>query len=334
MTDAADAVDGEREEFLDGQVAIEYEPIGGGKLNLTAYCGGEVIESSDHKLKIFGSTQLRNTFLNSVEESLEAREAVDAEAARREMKEWFAEMNQLDTGEEAERVRPAGVSRIIEGTHYPVEIHGGETTTWHVELSLNGRTDTLEFTAAEMTGGGPKVLEEKIANRFFELIKVSQEDWQAITRRWAEDTQVVSVVEETAEDTIADAVLRNMAGSVLPVESPEDMNDSAAAVYDPDQTAIDTTLTHASPDAPVLWVQDDFLRSQLEDAGKKLSYKSRLVQDLIKRGELFDGRKRPWWDTDSSDPRMKVYPFDPEALGVTPDDVSGGTTPNHSEVDA
>jgi hypothetical protein len=297
-------------------------------MRIAAYANGDVLESGEYSTKIFGSATLRGQFLNSVESSLEDRSGVDAETIRNELKEWFAAMNEVDREEQAEKFLPDEIQRIIDGTQYPVEIHGGETTTWKVELSYAGRTRELEFEASEMVGNSAGALQEKIANQFFELVEIEKEDWEAIRERWHENSEVVNVVEETASDAIADRVLSKLGNTLKPVGNREDMgNDVAAAWYDPENT---TVYDDAPEDAPIVWVQDDFLVDQLEAAGKNLEYKGQLIKNLIDRGDIHGSRGRRKWAWDSY---TKVYPFDPDALGVTPDDVGGSDDPNHSEVD-
>lgn len=328
VTDPTDAVGPFTREFLDGEVVVEYDPVAGDGMKISARCGGDVLESGEYPVKVFGDRTLRGAFLNSVEESLESREGIDAGAARNELKEWFAEMDRLDRDEEPEKFRPANIQRIVEGTAHPVEIHGGETTTWNVELTYSGRTAELEFTAAEMTGnGGAAALEEKIANNFFEIIDIGPEDWDAIKEKWIENSEVVNVVEETAQDAIADRVLSNLSKSVKPVGDRGEMaNDTAAVWFDETNAA---PCPDAPPDAAVVWVQDAFLVDQLETAGKTLEYKAQLVKDLIARGDVYGSRKRVMWDWDT---RTKVYPFAPDALGVEAGDVAQADQPNHSEV--
>jgi hypothetical protein len=329
MSDPADTVDAFTEEIAGGYVTLEYEPTGGGQMRIAAYANSDVLESGEYSTKIFGSATLRGQFLNSVEQSLEDRSGVDAAEVRNEMKEWFASMNEVDQEEQADKFLPDEIRRIIDGTHYPVEVHGGETTTWVVELTYAGRTRELEFSAAEMVGNSAGVLQEKIANRFFELVEIEKEDWEAIRERWHENSEVVNVVEETASDAIADRVLSKLGNTVKPVEDREAMgNDVAAAWYDPDNS---TVYEEAPPDASILWVQDDFLVDQLEAAGKNLEYKGQLVKNFIARGDTYGSRKRKTWGHEH---RVKLYPFDPDALGVTEDDASGGDDPNHSEVSA
>lgn len=321
-------VDAGTEEIADGYLTLEYEPVGGGQIRIAAYAGGDVLESAEYSTKIFGSTTLRGQFLNSIEESLERRNGVDSGQVRNELNEWFAAMNEVDEEEQAEKFLPAEIQAVISGTHRPVEIHGGETTTWNVELTYAGRTRELEFTASEMTGmGGAGSLQEKIANQFFEIVEIEPEDWEAIRDRWHENSKVVNVVEETASDAIADRVLTKISNTLKPVADREHMgNDVAAAWYDPENT---TVYDEAGPKEPIVWIQDDFLVDQLEAAGKNLEYKGQLIKDLINRGDLYGSRVRKKWTWDS---RTKLYPFDPDALGVTRDDVGGTSDPNHSEV--
>jgi len=329
MSIPAENVDPFTEDLADGYVTVEYGPIGGGQMRIAAYGDGDVLESGEYSTKIFGSATLRGQFLNSVEASLEGRNGVEAAEVRKDLKEWFAAMNEADREEQAEKFLPDEIRAIIQGTNYPVEIHGGETTTWQVEITYGGRTRELEFSASEMVGGGAGALQEKIANQFFELIEIEKEVWEAIRERWHENSEVVNVVEETASDAIADRVLEKLGNTVKPVGAREDMgNDVAAAWYEPENV---TVYDGAPADAPIVWVQDSFLVDQLEAAGKNLEYKSQLIKDLIARDDVYGSRARKKWAWDQ---RTKVYPFDPDALGVTPDDVGGTDDPNHSEVSA
>lgn len=330
MSDPADTVDTFPEEFADGYVTIEYAPLSGGKMQIAAYASGDVLESGEYSNKIFGSATLRGQFLNSVEASLEGRTGVDAGEIRNELKEWFASMNEIDQEEQAEKFLPGEIQTIIDQTTYPVSIHGGETTTWIAELTYAGRTRELEFTAAEMVNNsGASALQEKIATKFFEIIEIEPEDWEAIRDRWQENSEVVSVVEETASDAIADRVLSKLSNTVKPVADAEDMgNDVAAAWFDPSN---ETVLDDAPPNGAIVWVQDSFFVDQLEAAGKNLEYKGQLVKDLIARGDLHGGGKRKKWAWEN---RTTLYPFDPAVLGVSADDVAEGDEPNHSEVSA
>jgi len=223
---------------------------------------------------------------------------------------------------------PPEIQQILDGTQYPVEIHGGETTTWHVELDFAGYERELEFTASEMVNAGAGALEEKIANKHYELIEIGDEDWEQIRERWQENSEVVNVVETTAEDAIASRVLDKLASAVKPVAEREFMrNDPAASWYDANNG---TGYDDAPASADILWVQDRFLVDQIEAAGKKLDYKPQLIKRLIDGGEVYGGNKRVKWGFARKE---KFYPFNPDAVGVTEEAAGAGDEPNHSEVD-
>jgi len=328
MSDVADNVGPFEEEVADGYLTLEYEPLPGGQIRLTARANGDTLESGKYNTKIFGSATLKGQFLNSVETSLEGRNGVDATEIRRELKEWFAEMNQLDKNEQKDKLLTDEVTRIIDGTH-AVEVHGGETTIWKVTLTYAERTKELEFTASDMVSGSGGALKEKIANQFYELVEIEKEDWEAIRERWQEQAEVVSVVDETASDAVADRVLEYLANNLMPVGDRDKLGNDVAAVWYDDENV--TVCDDAPADGPVAWVQGSFLTDQLESAGKNLEYKSTLVRDLIDRGDLYGGSKRKKWAWDT---RTRVYPFDPDSLGIAEDDVTGGSNPSHSEVSA
>lgn len=321
-----------RETFADGNVTLDYDPIGDGKIRLTAKHtdSGDVLASGAYSIKIFEYNSIQGSFLNPLQESLAERNGVDADTARREVREWFGEMN-AQLQEERENVHellPPETRQIIEGTE-SVKVRAGETTTWHVELAFNGHTKEMEFTAAEMTHSGGAALEEQIANEFYEIVEIGEEDWRAIRDHWQSLKEVASVVEETSSDTIADRVLEFLSASIKPVADAEQMgNDVVAAWVDPSNEG---GHGDAPADAPIVWVQSSALVEELETAGKNVEYLAKLVKDLIARGDLYGSSARRRWAWDK---RVRVYPFTPDALGVDPDDPGAASQPNHSEVDA
>lgn len=306
---------------------VEFEPISGDNCRIAAKYDGRTLDSVVHGTKILGSAQLRGQFLNSVESSLGDLE-VDEQAARQSFKEWFADMHELYQEEESERFLTVDQRAIIDGTE-AVEIHGGETTKWVVTLNIGGTTEELEFTYKEMVSGGARVLEEKIANQFYEFIDIEKEDWPPIRDRWEKQANVTHVVEETASDAVADRLLEYISNNSIVVADREHLTNDNAAVWFDESNA--TMYDEAGADESIAWVQDSFLVDQIENVGKDIGYKGELVQNLIDRADLHGGNIRRSWEFSQ---RTKVYPFAPEALGISDDDVGGTDTPAHSEVSA
>lgn len=315
-------------EFADGSVTLALTPADDAMLNLALKHRGEVLDSGEYPRDVFSRRTPKGELLNTVETALEDRDGVDATATRSELKQWLADINEK-ASEEKRYVLPDRVNAIIDGTQYPVEVYDGEPTVWKVTLEFDGRVRDLEFTASEIISSGGEALEQKIANQFFEVIDITGEDWEEIRDRWQEHKRVEHIAEETTADAIADRVLSKIRERAIAIADREKFeNDHANVWFDEGNSA---ASSDAAPEADIVWVQDELLVSQIERVGKTMDYKGQLIKDLIEAGALYgSGVRRRWGDGH----RVKVYPFDPESLGIDADDAGAADDPAHSEVDA
>jgi hypothetical protein len=328
MTEPGDAVDVEPFDIGDGPLSVAVDPEGEGKATLAVRYGGDVIESGKYRTPaVFRDRTERGRLLNRAEEGAEDRPDADAGGVRGALKEWLAEMSEQYEEVEDEFL-PEEVNAIREGTLHPVEVYRGEPTTWRVTLTFRGETRELEFTTSEMLNDSGGALEEKIANHFLEFLEIGSEDWQAIRDDWVENKTVVDTGDETTADAIADRVLELLGERATPVDEREKLGNDPKAVWFDETNA--AAYENAPPDASIAWVQDSHIVDELERAGKSIDYKSQLLKTLIARGDLYGKRARRRWYNQQ---RGKFYPFRPDALGITADDV-GGDEPAHSEVDA
>jgi hypothetical protein len=331
MTDPAEQVDGMAEEIAAG-VEVEFEPVPGGKMRLRSLYEGDVLERGEYA-EVFRGTHRGRTnsgeFINNTVEAVREVDGLDAEEIKGSLKSWFTEMSELRE-EEQMAFEAEYVQEIIEGTELPVKAYLGEKSTWEIELTYAGRTNTLQFTAAEMTGSGGAVLEEKIANYYLELIDVEPEDWETIRDYWNEHTVEVANIDETAEDAVADRFVNKLTDAVRPLESLEQVaTEPAGAWYDADNTA---GCDDVPAGEPVLWVQDRFYVDKLEAIGKQIEYKGQLTKDLIADDTLYGPNVRRTWDG-TFDRRTQMFPFDPRELGIDEDDVAPAPEDNTDEVD-
>ena len=331
MTDPADEIDG-MIDTLAGGVEVEFEPVAGGKMRLRSLYEGDVLERGEYA-EVFRGTHRGRTnsgeFINNTAEAVREVDGLDAEEIKASLKSWFTDMAEIAEEEEL-AFQPDHVRELIEGTHLPVEIHGGEETTWKVELTYAGRTTDVKFTAAEMVGGGAGALEEKLANYYFEIVEIEPEDWETIRDYWQDHAEVVSVVDETAEDAVADRFVNKLTDAVRPLESLEQVaTEPAGAWYDADNTA---GCDDVPAGDPVLWVQDRFYVDKLEAIGKQIEYKGQLTKDLIADDTLYGPNVRRTWDG-TFDRRTQMFPFDPRELGIDEDDVAPAPTDNTDEVE-
>src|SRR6056297_1174217 len=271
MSNPADNV-GEQLVDIAGGVELGFEPIGGGQLRLRAVYDGAVLAKGDYAEVTRGSHRGRTNrgeFINNVKDSVGGIDGLDADEVGTSLRQTFDEF--IEVAEEEELAFQAEhVREIIDGTHTPVEIHAGEETTWVVELTYAGKTAELEFTAAEMVGGGAAALQQKLANYFYQLEEIEPEDWETIRDWWDDHSEVVTVVDETGRDAVADRFVNKVADAVRPLDELEQMpNDPSGAWYDADNAA---AFDDAPADGPVLWVQSRFYADKLEAIGKQLEY--------------------------------------------------------------
>lgn len=316
--------------FASGAVTLEFAPQFNGKIRLSARSDGETLEAGKYSDTVFDTPQVRSTFLKPVEESLEGREGVDAAEVRREMREWFAGMSDRIESTDAtdDPTLPDEAKRIIRGTE-SVEVHGGETTTWNVDLTLDGKTATLRLDYKDWTSSNPTALRDELARRYYKSVPLDESAWHAIRDEWEDRQKVVSVTKETASDAVANRVLESLSESLRVVDDREHMARDPANVWYDGQNETGLDAPGVGPDSSIAWVQSKFLNDHIESAGKQVGYKAQLVQDLKARADLYDGRWRKTWGWDS---RTAVYPFDPEVLGINGDDVAEAGEPAHSEV--
>ena len=326
----SDEVEPVTEEVTAG-VEVEYEPIGGGEIRLIAMYGEEVLARGEYAEAFRGSHRGRTNrgeFINNVKDSVGSIDGLDAEEIGSAFRRWFDELAEIAEEEEL-AFQPDHVRQIINGTQVPVEIHGGEETTWIVTLTYAGKTTDLEFTAGDMVGGGAGALEEKLANYFYELIEIQPEDWETIRDWWHDHSEVVTVVDETGRDAVADRFINRVADAVRPLGELEQIpTDPSGAWYDAEN---DAGYAPAG-DGPVLWVQSRFYADKLEAIGKQIEYKGQLTKDLIASGALYDSSVRRTWDG-VFDRRTRLFPFDPRELGISEADIAPASGDNTDEVE-
>lgn len=315
---------------LPGDVVLEWAAMPNGKLRLAAQNGGETVHASEYNLKILGSDTLKGQFINRVAEGVEIE---DTNALEREIRAWFAEMNETYE-EDRTALMPENVADVLDGTE-SVEIIGGDPTTVHVTLTWDGQTEELEFTADEMTGGG-EALVSRMANQFYEFgFECGTEDWETLVEAWQDRAKVVAVVDESAEETVAGRILEYLAHDIVTVlEKGKLENSKASAWVDLDNSAATDV---ADPDAPIVWVEKTFIIDELERQGKQAEYLGQLIKTLNQRGDLYGVPSEPrrYWPNSQGKERAAFYPFRPAAVGVDVEDVTDDTTdePAHSEVE-
>lgn len=331
VSDPADSVDGFTQEIAAG-VEVTLEPVGGAKANLRATYDGEILADGEYAEVLRGTHRGRTNrgeFINNAGESVDGIDGINGEEVETSLRSYFQDLAE-EAEEEELQFQADYVREIIQGTELPVEIHAGEETTWEVTLTYAGTTTTLEFTAAEMVGDGGPALQQKIANYYYEIIEILPEDWNTIRDYWDDHSELVSVVDETGNDAVAARFVDRLTDAVRPLDDLEAVpTDPSGAWFDEDNSA---GLTSAPADAAILWVQSRFYADKMEAIGKQIEYKGQLTKDLIREGALYDSSVQRTWNG-AFERRTRLFPFDPEKLGIDESDVAPAPGDNTDEVD-
>lgn len=298
-----------------GAVTLDIRPIDSATANFTLKYDGQQLLNEDYS-RVFETgdypRQQRARIRNDCIDELEAVDGVDAADIGEGIEAWLSELKEEAEDVESELAGPL-VREIVDGTQTPVEIHEApdENTTWYVTLSFRGRTRELEFDASAMVGDSSGELANKIVHNFNEVVEPTSEDWERIRDHWVEHKQVVDQTKESEQTAVTDRFLSVLSDAVRPTQDREKFLDSIGAAW------VDTDNILAVEDADtVVYIEDDLLVDEIETMGKTLDYKSQLLKNLRKRGALY-GKKRPSSWTEGSE-RIKVWAFDPVALGVDP----------------
>lgn len=299
-----------REDLTSG-VEIGYAAQPGKELKLTVYHDGEPVHANTHPAKILTSSTLKGQFVNRTEEALEDRPVAEDTIAS-ELRQWFAKMSDVQQ-EQKKKLLTDEVRRIIDGTE-KVEVYAGDPTTWVVTLTYDGDIRELEFTTGEILTDSPGPLREAIANNFFEIVDIEDDDWAEIRQRWDEQKEIAQRDAETGLEAVATRVLDRMSEARQPVDEKAKLGNSPEAVWYDDEN--DGGLTDVG--GPVAWVHDTFFVDKIDSTGQSIQKKGDITRVLNQNDVLLDVRKRRRWPNPQGRDRAQFYPFDPDALAIDP----------------
>lgn len=268
----------------------------------------DVFYSSDHSRDFYSSEQKRRTLVNRVMGSLP--EDVDSEEAKEKLETLCDKMNYGLKEEMENQLKPPVVQDIRRQTQ-DVEFIPGEELRIRVTLKVDGTERTLEFTTGEWNANSPKPLRDRYLNEFYDPIDLEAQHWRDLVEYWTEQKQIAEREELTQREQAAEDVLRRLRSSKLKVyddreriEAPES---TWNAFYDDENELQDARV----PDEKtVVWVRSDTLRTILDDEGHGTGYVNQLSHILREKEATLTKSRNKGLVT-------RVYPFDPEAVGVT-----------------
>jgi hypothetical protein len=276
----------------------------------TAGDNDRVVYSADHARDFFTSKQKVGEIGNELKGGVVE---VDPDVAKGGFKELC---NRFSAKQEElkKELRPPVVEQVLEETER-VEVFGGDPATVTVTLQRDGETRRIEFTSGEFTGKSPAKLRSRYYNCFYERLDLGEDEWGEITEAW-EEQQVISGREEaTGWQAVADRIANGLRAEIKPVADKEALaNGTYTAWYAPGSDGEGET---AADGGGTVWVQGDALTEKLEETSKSVDDLSALSKTLKAEGYTFSGSKQRHVNGN----RTRLYPFDPDALGIERGDV-------------
>lgn len=279
--------------------------------------GRRAIYSAKHARDWFTKRQTRGTITNSIVENVP--EGVDSDEVRNALEDLFTNLD-AKSDEVKKKLQPPDVAHVLNNTE-AVKVYGGEDAQFLVDLDVDGRETTLEFSAGEWSNDSPGPLKTQFANAYYTVLELDADQWREIRQSWQEQLKEVGREEQTTEDMVAAQVLEKLRKRRVPVdEKPMMSNDTNAALWDApaDERAEDDDRgrqiqTGGVPnDETVLWVRSQAVVAVLDDIGRGEEYTARLSRTLQEQSDIYASSSQHRIDGD----RMYLYPFDPEALNV------------------
>jgi len=145
----------------------------------------------------------------------------------------------------------------------------------------------------------------------YEKIELEAEHWNDLVDYWSDRKEIAEREELTQREQAAEDVLRRLRSSKLKVydereriEAPES---TWNAFYDDENEVEDAKV----PDEKtVVWVRSDTVREILDDKGHGSGYVGELSHVLREKGAMLTKSRKKGLVT-------RVYPFEPEAVGIT-----------------
>ena len=282
--------------------------------------GFRTVFSSVESPDFFESQQKRGTIKNRLPEYLS--ECFNSDAVCKEFERLCSRLAANDIDDDTkEMMRPPVVRQLLNETDR-VEVFGGDPTTITVTLSRGEVTRCIDFTSGEWVMPNPAVLKTKYYDQFYERLDLGKDEWNELTEAWEEEQIVTGEESMTEREAIIERVVSGLSARVKPVDTREVLeNGTYSAWFDAENSACDKDVPTNND---VLWVKSQAITDQLDEAGKSPNYISELSKSLHESQMTFSTSKKKRG--------VRVYPFAPDALGITEWDVHSPEDTDQSEV--
>lgn len=306
-------------EICDGMVSLEITPTNEEPpikirvLNTADPSDPQILESTYRTVDVLTNRDKRLNFVRN----LPVPEAVAKQDLRDELSETLAALaDALHEGETA--FQKPKVKKLIRATESVTPVVIGEETEFHVQLTVGGRTRTLEFSAGEWsTEDNPYPMNKQFTARFFETPKLSGEDWQKLRDAWA-GMRGEPETETATRDAAVGQMTDRLGSALTPFDTKDPLaSDTTAAYYDAENSE---SWDEAPDGEPVLWVVSNKIGELLNQESIGVE-PNQLATWFRETGIMYGTTKRksisygPEGDRDRK--RRYIWPLDPRELGIS-----------------
>lgn len=273
----------------------------------------QILESTYRTVEALTNRDKRLNFVRN----LPVPEAVAKQDFRDELSKALAALADALLEGEAAFHKPK-IEKLIRATESVTPVVIGEETEFHVELTVGGRTRTLEFTAGEWAAeDNPYPMNKQFTARFFETPKLSGEDWQKLRDAWA-GMRGGPETETATRDAAVGQMTDRLASALTPFDTKDPLaSDTTAAYYD----AGNSESWNEAPDGePVLWVVSNKIGELLNQESIGVE-PNQLAAWFRETGIMYGTTKQksigygPEGDRDRK--RRYIWPLDPRELGIS-----------------
>ena len=300
-----------------GQTTVELILKQGSKMRVKIVYDpeGEVLFNNVYSYGWWNTDNQRLHISNRVQEKLsDDGYEVDADWWVDQYMSFLYELSEyVDAAESEGLPSSVDVKRIIDNTERVV-VHPGETTEWHVRMTVAGQEGTLEFDESDMSAAKPKPLKEEYSRVFYETPDIEQaEEWKEVRDHWQSIQDVADPVDFTSVDLAVEQFVEKLRRRIRVVEDKSAVKNGDSTVWYDEEN--DRGRGHDVP-GPVVWVKRQIIQETQDKLTTEIE-NTKLAKELRTRGYTIQTSERLQLDGF----KTRYWFFDADKLEIDPTDV-------------
>jgi len=285
------------------------------RVKITYDPDGEVLFNNVYSYGWWDTDSQRLHIRNQVVDALSEDDySVDADWWADQYMTFIYELSEyVDDAEDDGLPSSVDVKRIIDDTERVV-VHPGETTEWHIRMTVKGREATLEFDESSMSTNKPQPLKEEYSRVFYETPDIEEkEEWKEVRDYWQSIQDVADPVDFTSVDLAVEQFVEKLRRRVKVVENESAVKNGESTVWYDEANARGRGYDHAGP---IVWVKREIVQEVQENLTTEIE-NVKLAKELRTRGYTVQTSER----LQLAGFKTRFWFFDADKLEIDPEDV-------------